>query len=59
MKNIKGVISELFSRKEEFIFMKKKIYFHEEKYFFFMKINPLTSYKLERYKDLIISPKAK
>jgi hypothetical protein len=34
MKNIKGVISELFSRKEEFIFMKKNISFHEEKCFF-------------------------
>ena len=40
MKNIKGIISELFSRKEEFIFMKKKIIvmkknisFHENKSF--------------------------
>ena len=64
MKNIKGVISELFSRKEEFIFMKKKISCHEEKYFFswrkiflFMKRIPLTSYKLEHDKALIISPK--
>ena len=31
--------------------MKKNVSFHEK--------NPLTSYKLERYKDLIISPKAK
>ena len=59
MKNIKGVISELFSRKEEFIFMKKNISFHEEKMFLFMKKIHLTSYKLERYKALIISPKAK
>ena len=50
MKNIKGVISELFSRKEEFIFMKKNISFHEK--------NPLTSYKLDHDKALIISPKA-
>jgi len=35
MKNIKGVISELFSREEEFIFMKK--------IFLFMKEIPLTS----------------
>ena len=30
-----------------------------KKNIFFMKINPLTSYKLELYKALIISPKAK
>jgi hypothetical protein len=34
MRNIKGIIFEFFSRKEEFIFMKKNISFHEEKYFF-------------------------
>ena len=65
MKNIKGVISELFSWKEEFIFMKRRIYFHEKKdflswrkIFLFMKKNPLTSYKLDHDKALIISPKA-
>jgi len=41
MRNIKGVYpnyfhekKNLFSRKEEFIFMKKNISCHEEKYFF-------------------------
>jgi len=34
MKTIKGVISELFSQKEGIIFTKRRIYFHEKKYFF-------------------------
>ena len=58
MKNIKGVISELFSRKEEFIFMKKKIYFHEEKYFFHEN-KSFNIIKLDHDKALIISLKAK
>ena len=58
MKNIKGVISELFSRKEEFIFMKKKISCHEEKISFHEK-KSFNIIKLDHDKALIISLKAK
>jgi len=34
MRSVKGVLSELFSRKKEIIFMKKNIYYREEKYLF-------------------------